>query len=71
MLPDEASVIGIAEDFKTLAVVEEEHMLKVLTACAGNMARAARILGREPTQFGKLCRSKGWANTGVDLMEAE
>ena len=69
--PDEAPVIGIAEDFKTLAVVEEEHMLKVLTACAGNMARAARILGREPTQFGKLCRSKGWANTVVDLMEAE
>ena len=46
-------------------------MLKVLTACGGNMVRAAKILGREPTQFGKLCRFTGWASTLVDPMDAE
>lgn len=52
--------VGISE-FKTLALVEEEHILTVLRACGGNMSKAARILGREQSQFGKLCRSKGWA----------
>jgi DNA-binding protein Fis len=52
--------VGISE-FKTLAVVEEEHIQTVLQACDGNMSKAARILGRDKSQFGKLCRSKGWA----------
>lgn len=47
--------------FKTLAVVEEEHIQTVLRACNGNMSKAARILGRDTSQFGKLCRAKGWA----------
>ena len=51
--------VGISE-FKSLAVVEEEHILTVLRACGGNMSKAARILGRDTSQFGKLCRSKGW-----------
>ena len=68
---EETPVIGITEDFKSLADVEEEHMLKVLTAFGGNMVRAAKILGREPTQFGKLCRSKGWASTFVDPMDED
>lgn len=68
---NETPVVGISEEFKTLAVVEEEHIQKVLRACAGNMSKAARILGREPSQFGKLCRSKGWGGTSDDLMEAD
>ena len=56
---NETPVVGISE-FKSLAVVAEEHMQTVLRACGGNMSKAARILGREQSQFAKLCRSKGW-----------
>jgi DNA-binding NtrC family response regulator len=68
---NEIPLIGISQDFKTLADMEEEHILRVLTACGGNLSRAARILGREPTQFGKLCRSKGWDSTVGELIDAD
>jgi two-component system, NtrC family, response regulator PilR len=68
---NEIPVIGISEDFKTLAEVEEEHILKVLRAYGGNMSKAARVLGREPSQFGKLCRSKGWVAGSNDIADAD
>ncbi len=35
------------------------------------MSKAARVLGREPTQFGKLCRMKGWRVELDELTEAD
>jgi DNA-binding NtrC family response regulator len=67
---NETPVVGISE-FKSLAVVAEEHMQKVLRACGGNMSKAARILGREQSQFAKLCRSKGWGRKADGLTEAD
>lgn len=68
---NEISLIGISEEFKTLAEVEEEHILKVLRACGGNKLKAAKVLGREPSQFGKLCRSKGWGVGSDDIADAD
>lgn len=68
---NEAPVIGISEEFKPLAVVEEEYIQRVLRAYGGNMSKAARVLGREPSQFGKLCRSKGWVGGSADLTDAD
>jgi transcriptional regulator with GAF, ATPase, and Fis domain len=68
---NETPLVGISKEFKTLAELEEEHILKVLRACAGNMAQAARILGREVSQFRKTCGAKGWSSTLKDLMEAD
>ena len=67
---NETPVVGISEEFKTLAVVEEEHIQKALRLSGGNKSKAARLLGREPTQFGKLCRLKGWGASD-DLTEAD
>lgn len=67
---NEIPLVGISKEFKTLAELEEEHILKVLRACGGNMAHAAKILGREVTQFRKTCGTKGWTSTINDLMEA-
>ncbi len=69
--PNEVPLIGISKDFKTLEAVEEEHILRVLRAYGGNMSKAARVLGREPTQFGKLCRTKGWRVEIDELTEAD
>jgi len=69
--PNEAAVIGISEQFKTLAEVEAEHIQRVLRAFGGNMTKAARVLGREPTQFGKMCRAKGWGGGANDLSDAD
>jgi len=69
--PNEMPIIGISEEFKTLAAVEEEYIQRVLRAYGGNMSKAARVLGREPSQFGKLCRSKGWSGGKDDLAEAD
>ncbi len=67
---NEMPIIGISEEFKTLAAVEEEYIQRVLRAYGGNMSKAARVLGREPSQFGKLCRSKGWSS-GNDLTDSD
>jgi two-component system response regulator HydG len=43
--PASGAAVGTAPDLRPLAAVEREHMLRVLDACGGSQAQAARVLG--------------------------
>lgn len=57
---DEEAVVGVSEELRPLADVQEEHIKRVLRHCNGNMTAAAKILGMDRSWVGRLCRRNGW-----------
>lgn len=54
-VPDELS--------RTLADIEKEHVLRVVAACSGNLAAAARVLGIDRSTLVRKLRR--WGVSGV------
>ncbi len=44
---------------RTLAEIEKEHVLRVVDACAGNLAAAARVLGIDRSTLVRKLRRWG------------
>ncbi len=49
----------VPELARTLAEIEKEHVLRVVEACAGNLAAAARVLGIDRSTLVRKLRRWG------------
>jgi transcriptional regulator of acetoin/glycerol metabolism len=56
--------VSIAPELaRTLAEIEQEHVLRVVEACAGNLAAAARVLGIDRSTLVRKLRRWGVGTT--------